>query len=180
VTLSFGARQCKNITRVGKNARKRAGLGPTALALATGVMSKFKMKKVLLLIFVSLFHQVGYACSCARVTAEDYLAQCENLYLARLVKAEFKEIGEYHAEMKGTFGEPIEIFQGDPKKVKGLREEFLGTSCDQFPPIGAKFLVCGAKGEKYTGYSHCSYTVGYAEHYLRDVLEYLRGKAHNK
>ena len=138
------------------------------------------MKNISILMLIFLLPKVGFACSCAGVTVDDYLSQCENLFLARLVKAEYSVSGEYEGKIKGRFGKPIEVYQGDPKKVKGLKEVYLGTSCDQFPSVGVKYLVCGVKDERYTGYSHCSYTVGHAEYYRRDILKQLRGKTHNK
>ncbi|WP_444940559.1 hypothetical protein ACJJI3_18810 [Microbulbifer sp. ZKSA004] len=135
------------------------------------------MKNVLIFLLVLILPKMGMACSCSNIEVEDYLSSCDSLFIARLVKAEYKESDESGGEIKGKFGAPIEVFQGDPSKVKGLKiEHMIGSSCDQYPTIGSKYLVCGKNEKKYTSYSHCSYTVDHAEHYRRDILKQLRDK----
>lgn len=131
-------------------------------------------KKILVLTVVTICSLKSYGCDCVEKIAENYLNNCEIIFVAVLSESRLLTKEPFRPIEKGKFSQITHVIKGKPEKEYSIINIRSGTSCDSPLTVGGEYVVCTEPG-KILQIQPCGYT-----HYLHvsgeDFLNSFPGK----
>lgn len=120
--------------------------------------------KLFILIVIAIFPLKSNACDCNLKTPEEYLNQCEVLFVAVLSESTMVTKEPFKPIQIGKFSTITHVIQGEPKGEYSILNIRSGTSCDSPLMDGYEYVVCKNPGEllqlKACGFTHQLYVSG--------------------
>jgi hypothetical protein len=121
------------------------------------------MLKIIFL-FASVFSAGTYACSCIEKKPEDYVKNCEMLFIAILSESKLIKTDGLMTTERGKLSKITLVVKGNPEKEYTIENFTSGTSCDSHLMVGKEYIVCASLGKKLElpvcGYTHVLYDGG--------------------